>query len=98
MLCANAYNSCTSIFSPPSSSLWQLLNDMSIHEIDRTSNLDSGQDRAIVRQDAEAESQAIGGGEERHHSSAEQEVEPNETVGGQEQDEAPPRLCPATFC
>ncbi|SJL04841.1 uncharacterized protein ARMOST_08212 [Armillaria ostoyae] len=63
---------------------------MSIHKIDRTSNLNSGQDGAIVRQDAEAESQGIGGGGEHRHNPAEQEVEPNEAAGGQEQDEAAP--------
>ncbi|SJL04832.1 uncharacterized protein ARMOST_08203 [Armillaria ostoyae] len=62
---------------------------MSIPEIDRTSNLDSGQDGAIVRQDAEAESQGIGGGGGDPHNLAEQGVEPNEAAGGQEQGEAP---------
>ncbi|KAK0441430.1 hypothetical protein EV421DRAFT_732643 [Armillaria borealis] len=58
-------------------------------ETDRTSNLDSGQDGAIVRQDAEDESQGIGEGWEHQHNPAEQEVEPNEVAGVQEQDEAP---------
>ncbi len=57
---------------------------MSIHEIYRPSNLDLGQDGAIARQEAEAESQGIEGGGERRHNSAEQEVEPDE-----EQDETP---------
>ncbi len=61
---------------------------MSIHGIDRTSNLDPGQDGAIARQEAEAESQGIGGGGEHQHNSAEQEVEPDEAAGGQEQEEA----------
>ncbi len=89
MLCANATALVLLYFSPPSSSLWQLLNDMSIPETDRTSNLDSGQDGAIVRQDAEAESQGVGGGGEHQYNPAEQEVEPNEAAGGQEQNEAP---------
>lgn len=63
------------------------LDTMSIR--DRASNLDPGQDGAIVREDAEADSQRIGEGGGHQHNSAEQEVEPDEVAGGREQDEAP---------
>ncbi|KAK0227856.1 hypothetical protein IW262DRAFT_558338 [Armillaria fumosa] len=62
---------------------------MSIPNIHETSNLDPGNDGTIVPQDAEAESQGIGGDGEHRHNSAEQEVETNEVAGGQEQDETP---------
>ncbi|KAK0227850.1 hypothetical protein IW262DRAFT_1531589 [Armillaria fumosa] len=62
---------------------------MSIHEIDRTLNLDPMQDRASVHKDTEAESEGIGGGGEHPHNPAELEVEPGEVTGEQEEDEAP---------
>ncbi|KAK0441419.1 hypothetical protein EV421DRAFT_732294 [Armillaria borealis] len=48
---------------------------MSSYEIDRTSTLDPGQDGTIVREDAVAESQRIGGDGEHGRNPAEQEVE-----------------------
>ncbi len=57
---------------------------MSVHEIERTSTLDPGQDGAIIREDAEAE--GIGGDGELGQNPAEQGVESDEAA---EEDEAP---------
>ncbi len=48
---------------------------MPIHEIDRMSTLDLGQDGTTVREAAEAESQRIGGNGAHGQNPAEQEVE-----------------------
>lgn len=48
---------------------------MSIHEINRMSTLDPGQDGTTVRETAEAESQRIGGNGGHGQNPAEKEVE-----------------------
>ncbi|PBK62922.1 hypothetical protein ARMSODRAFT_558313 [Armillaria solidipes] len=58
---------------------------MSIHEIDRTSTLDPGQDGAIIREDAEVGSQGIGGDGEHEQKPTEQPVESDEM---EEEDQA----------
>ena len=59
---------------------------MSIPEIDRTSTQDPGQDGAIIREDAEAESQRIGGDGEHGQKPAGQGVQLDEA---EEEDQAP---------
>ncbi len=70
-------------------SLPQLLNSMSIHETDRTSTLDAGQDDTIIREDAGAESQRIGGDDERGQNPG---VESDEA----EEEEQAPAAAPPT--
>ncbi|SJL04881.1 uncharacterized protein ARMOST_08252 [Armillaria ostoyae] len=65
---------------------------MSIHEIDRTSTLDLGQDGAIVREDAEAELQGIGENGEHGQNPAEHEVESDEA----EEDQASTTALPTS--
>ncbi len=74
-------------------SLAQLLNAMSIHEIDRTSTLDQEKDRAVVREDADAEEPGPGGDGEHEQKPAEQGVESDEA---EEEDQAP-AAAPQTF-
>ncbi len=65
---------------------------MSIHEIDRTSTLDLGQDVAVVCENAEAESQGIGEDGEHGQNPAEHEVESDEA----EEDVRAPTAAPPT--
>ncbi len=58
---------------------------MSVHEIDRTSTLDPGQDGTIIHEDAEAEEPGIGGDREHGQNPAEQ-VESDEAEA---EDQAP---------
>ncbi|KAK0474764.1 hypothetical protein IW261DRAFT_523944 [Armillaria novae-zelandiae] len=79
-------------FSPPSSSLQQLPNTMSIHEDNRTSTLEVRQDGAIRCEDAEAESQRFREGREHGQKSAEHEGESGEA----EEEYQDPTVAPST--
>ncbi len=75
---------------------------MSIHEIDRTSPLDTGPDKSIRREDAKAEEPGIGGDGEQERSPAGQEAEvesgeaEEEEAEEDEDDQAPAAAAPLT--